>query len=209
MMRNVETKYTGGVASTISGIVNSVFNVLPLNDIAEIGGPTTQWNTRIGQDYFLQGFKINFLVHNFIATVGDPSEPIYFRALVLEGKDLQGTSAPISGLQMWKSADDIKTSYTAISDAFACITYKVDPQYYRTLYDKTIVVGATGNGIGTKTMRTYVPVNKLITCKGAAEGDQQQNKRYFLVWFAFNPRRSGLTAKYNYSYIVQTRFKDP
>lgn len=210
MLKTVETKYSGVLANnTLLGQTASQFNVIPLNDIAEIGGPTTQWLTRVGQEYILKGFMLNWNFGNFIATVGDPNEPLHVRMLVLEGRELVGATDPLSGTQMWKGVDDIKTSYLAISDSLQCMTYKIDPTYYRTIFDKKITLGLVGNGLDSKIISKWIPVNKTIKCKGAAEGFGQQNKRYFAVWYAWNPRRSGTASKYNYGYNFKTFFKDP
>lgn len=207
-LRQCEQHVIGGFTNTLNTAV-TFFGLQPLNDV--LNDPTTSttriWNFRRGQEYILQRFQINMNFHNIPdATLG--LVPICNRVMIIEGRQLGGTSDPLPGTAMWMGVEGVRVSAVSITGLAQSMTYKIDPKYYRTWFDKRYWIGHKGNGNESLWKRIVVRVNKKISTNQLLEGNQEQNRRFWLLVLHWCPRN-------NSSQLVgvgtewKTFFKDP
>lgn len=209
-MSTTENCYQGAIANAWNTpTVNSTFTCIPLNDVANWSAPGTSGaqNFRIGQEYFLSRFNIKFCIGNIVQTTGAAIVPLYFRYIIIEAKDLQGTATPVTTTAMWRTVFDQNNTFSGISATNQALWNKIDWKYYRTLIDRKVVVGRDGNGQDIKNVEFSLPINKKIKTNAQAEGANEQSKRYFLIFFAYDPRYpTGGTHLLNYEW--QAIWKD-
>lgn len=211
ILKTTETKYAGAIVSSFAvPSLNSTLNVIPLNDIDNWKSFATEnpQNFRVGQEYILSRFHIKHDIGNVVQTTGAAIVPLYFRCMIIEARNMAGTAAPASGTQMWRGVEDLNTSFTAISPINQCMWYKIDWKQYRTVFDRKWMIGNNGNGQDVKNIEFTVPINKKIKCNAGSEGNAQQSRRYFMLFFAFDPRYP-VGGTYLNNFQWQAIFKDP
>lgn len=212
VLKTTERKYNGSIFNddlTVP-VANNVMQIHTLADVQNWSSPSASsaHQFRIGQDYYLTGFNLKWTVMNRVQSTGLSITPLWFRAIVICAKDQQGTVAPNQAQAMWRGVDDNNVSFDAIKTFNQVMWYKIDWKQYHTVYDKKWLCGGDGNGIGVRSIETYIPINKYIKCSSTGEGSLLQSRRYFMLFFAYDPRYNA-TGTYHFNFQWQTTFRDP
>jgi len=207
VVESMAEKKCGGLNVNGAASTTDILNTTPLTDISDRTLFTQfQWNSREGQEVYVKSFNLMFQVNNEITTAGNPWRVLYYRVMVICARDLQGTNVPVGGTQMFTTVDNTLTSFDAIKNTMQCITYKIDRRLFQTISDKVWITGNNGNGVGTSIRKWTVKCNSKILFKGQLEGATNQNKRYFLLAWAYDPRQA--SAQCTVSSSFKTNFID-
>lgn len=211
ILKTAERKAIGTLVNNANPIAVDLFNVRQLTNVVTTSGAAGEelWNRKVGQEYFLTGFNIKFMVSNVITTEGDPINPIYFRVMILEGLHKNGTIAPISGNAIFQGVDLTNVAFTAIANKPQSMWYPVDKTWYRTLYNKVIKVGNNGS-FDTVNLQRYISCRRKIKTLMNNNGEGQQSHTHYLCFWAYDPGSSNATGQsYDCDYQHQTLFRDP
>lgn len=190
-----EPKVFGAIVNS-GEVVKNLMYTQPLTDVNEWNSfSQLSYQRRIGQEAILKRIEIHFSFSNVPVTIPSaaPANVTYVRTLLLQSGTRETDGAPAGAQAMWMGDDFTRVQYNSIANRLQCLYYKIDPAFYRTIYDKVWVVGLQGNGINTVTGSIKKSFNKKITFSGNSEGTNQQSAMFYFVHFAYSPAEGNIT----------------
>jgi len=215
LYKQVETK-TLGECDFVS-LNNNSFYWRSLNTVPAYDGLSTnqQFNSRFGQAYQLLGFKLDFVFSNDIA--GSVFRPMMIRMVVIEAKGEESTVFPSTGLNMFIKQDSSRIGWATspgIQNTMDGISLPIDYKLYKTILDKTFVMGSgatASNGSAMKHFKTWIPINKRVNCNQMNTGVFQQDRQYFCGIWMYDPDliTNPNTRDWYCSQSWKTYWKDP
>lgn len=210
ILKTAERKAIGTIVNNANAIAVDAFNVVQLTNVASVTGTSSvSWNTKTGQEYYLQGFNIKMMISNVIVAEGDPINPIYFRVMLLEGRGNKGTIAPVATNAIFQGVDLVNVNFSNIANKPQSMWYPVDKVWYKTIYNKVIKIGNNGS-FDTRNLQRWIKCQRKIKTLMNLFGEGQQNYSHYLCFWAYDPAAGNVTgATYDIDYQHQTLYRDP
>lgn len=209
VLRTCERKWTG-VWTTAPAQVLSAMIVTAISAIPEHSAfSQSEHSYRSGQDYYLTGCRLKYLIANN-AISGGTYQPLFYRTIVIESSMLLATAAPIQTTLMFLDTNGTNVSWAAsLANTSRALFFKVDPKWYKVIYDKIFRVGPDGgNGIGSVYKTIWIPINKKIVTNERNEGPLQQNKCYYVLNLPYIVRGAA-NDTIDVQFEWKTYFRDP
>lgn len=201
IFKTAERKWTGNLASNTNYLIGAMM-LQQLNVVVEQNAFTqSEHNLRTGQEYWYLGSSLKyFIANNPYGTSPGTYQPTFFRTIIISAQDLGNTGAPTAASLIWEAELGTLVSFNNIANTAKVIWYKIDKKRYRTHFDKTVVVGKDGNGIGAKKIGYWFPRKEKIHCNEKFEGSLQQNKMYWVINTMYSPRATNDTDTMNITF---------
>lgn len=179
-----------GAIITAGSFNKNVWNSIDMTNVPpKTANADQDWNTRLQQNIYIKYAAVCMHVNNLPTVTPAGSAPVTWVRMMILRSNKRGTglSNAGNGAFMWMGVDGNRVDYLSISNTMESMTYKIDPEFYTTLYDKVTVLGLAGNGINGRVRKCYAKVNKKLSMSGKNTGVGTRNYDLWFVYFAWSP----------------------